>query len=138
MDTPHGEISVGIALVQDLSLVAMMVLLPAWATAEEDVGWTLLLALGKTIGLFLGAYFVAGLLLPALFAAVARLRSRELFLLAVVLAVIGTTVALSALGLSTALGAYLAGVVVSRSHYSRQVLAELLPSRDLFASPPAS
>ena len=134
MDTPHGEISVGIALVQDLSLVAMMVLLPAWATAEEDVGWTLLLALGKTIGLFLGAYFVAGLLLPALFAAVARLRSRELFLLAVVLAVIGTTVALSALGLSTALGAYLAGVVVSRSHYSRQVLAELLPSRDLFAS----
>src|SRR3990172_3071367 len=70
MDTPHGEISVGIALVQDLSLVAMMVLLPAWATAEEDVGWTLLLALGKTIGLFLGAYFVAGLLLPgrALFA----------------------------------------------------------------------
>ncbi len=134
MDTPHGEITVGVSLVQDLSLVAMMVLLPAWATAGEDVGWTLLLALGKTIGLFLGAYFVAGLLLPALFAAVARLRSRELFLLAVVLSVIGTTVALAALGLSTALGAYLAGVVVSRSHYSRQVLAELLPSRDLFAS----
>src|SRR3989304_4719749 len=83
MDTPHGEISVGIALVQDLSLVAMMVLLPAWATAEEDVGGTLLLAPGQTIGVFLGAYFVAGLLLPALFAAVARLRSRGLFLLAV-------------------------------------------------------
>ncbi len=134
MDTPHGEISVGICLVQDLSLIAMMVLLPAWATADEDVGRTLLLALGKTIGLFLGAYFVAGLLLPALFAAVARLRSRELFLLMVVLVVIGTTVALAALGLSTALGAYVAGVVVSRSHYSRQVLAELVPSRDLFAS----
>src|SRR3970040_1867174 len=106
----------------------------AVGAAEEVVGWPLLLALGKTIGLFLGAYFVAGLLLPALFAAVARLRSRELFLLAVVLAVIGTTVALSALGLSTALGAYLAGVVVSRSHYSRQVVAELLPRRHLVRS----
>ncbi|MBI4588246.1 MAG: cation:proton antiporter [Candidatus Rokubacteria bacterium] len=134
MDTPHGEITVGICLVQDLTLIAMMVLLPAWAAAGEEVGRPLLLALGWALVLFIGAYFVAGLVLPALFAAVARLRSRELFLLAVVLAVIGTTVALSALGLSTALGAYLAGVVVSRSHYSRQVLAELVPSRDLFAS----
>ncbi len=134
MDTPHGEIAVGICLVQDLSLVAMMVVLPAWAAAEGTVGPPLLLALGKALVLFISAYFVAGLMLPALFAAVARLRSRELFLLTVVLVVIGTTVALAALGLPTALGAYLAGVVVSRSHYSRQALAELVPSRDLFAS----
>lgn len=134
MDTPHGDITVGICLVQDLSLIAMMVLLPAWAAAEGGVGIPLLLALGKTLGLFGGAYFVASLLLPILFAAVARLRSRELFLLMVVLVVLGTTVTLAALGLSPALGAYLAGIVVSRSHYSRQVLAELVPSRDLFAS----
>lgn len=134
MDTLHGRIAVGISLIQDLSLVALMVLLPAWAAAGEDFWLPLVLALGKALVLFVGTYFVGGLLLPALFAAVARLRSRELFLLTVVLVVIGTTVGLAALGLSLALGAYLAGVVVSRSHYSRQVLAELVPSRDLFAS----
>ncbi|HLC41073.1 MAG TPA: cation:proton antiporter [Methylomirabilota bacterium] len=133
MDTPHGEIAVGMSLVQDWCLVTMMVLLPAWAIAEEAVAQSLLIALGKALALFIGAYFVARLFFPALFAAVARLRSRELFLLTVVLVVVGTTVGLAALGLSTALGAYLAGVVVSRSHYSRQVLAELVPSRDLFA-----
>ena len=134
MDTPHGEITVGICLVQDLSLIVMMVLLPAWATAGGSVGGPLLLALGKALGLFIGAFLVAALVLPALFSAIAHLRSRELFLLTVVLAVLGTTVVLASLGLSAALGAYLAGVVVSRSHYSRQVLAELVPSRDLFAS----
>jgi len=132
MDTPHGEIAVGIALVQDWCLVAMMVLLPAWATAEQAVAQSLLIGLTKALALLVGAYFVARLIFPALFAAVARLRSRELFLLTVVLVVVGTTVGLAALGLSTALGAYLAGVVVGRSHYSRQVLAELVPSRDLF------
>ncbi|MBI2460600.1 MAG: cation:proton antiporter [Candidatus Rokubacteria bacterium] len=86
------------------------------------------------VALFTATYFAGGRLLPVLFAAIARLRSRELFLLTIVLVVIGTTVGLAALGLSPALGAYLAGVVVSRSHYSRQVLAELVPSRDLFAS----
>jgi CPA2 family monovalent cation:H+ antiporter-2 len=133
MDTPHGEIAVGISLVQDWCLVTMMVLLPAWATAEGAVAQSLLAALGRALALFVGAYFVARLFFPALFAAVARLRSRELFLLTVVLVVVGTTVGLAALGLSTALGAYLAGVVVSRSHYSRQVLVELVPSRDLSA-----
>lgn len=134
MDTPHGEIAVGITLVEDLCLITMLVLLPAWAGAGEDVWHQLLLALGKALALFSGAYFVGRLFLPALFAAVARLRSRELFVLMVILVVIGTTVGLAGLGLSPALGAYLAGAVVSRSHYSRQVLAELVPNRDLFAS----
>jgi len=134
MDTPHGEIAVGITLVEDICLITMLVLLPAWAGAGEDVWHQLLLALGKALALFSGAYFVGRLFLPALFAAVARLRSRELFVLMVILIVIGTTVGLAGLGLSPALGAYLAGAVVSRSHYSRQVLAELVPNRDLFAS----
>lgn len=134
MDTAHGEIAVGITLVEDICLITMLVLLPAWAGAGEDVWHQLLLALGKALALFSGAYFVGRLFLPALFAAVARLRSRELFVLMVILVVIGTTVGLAGLGLSPALGAYLAGAVVSRSHYSRQVLAELVPNRDLFAS----
>ena len=134
MDALHGEIAVGITLVEDLCLITMLVLLPTWAGAEDGAWRALLIALGTTLALFSGAYFVGGLLLPALFAAVARLRSRELFMLTVILVVIGTTVGLAALGLSPALGAYLAGVVVSRSHYSRQVLADLVPNRDLFAS----
>jgi len=134
MDTPHGEIAVGITLVEDLCLITMLVVLPAWAGAGEDVWRPLFLAVGKAAALFSTAYVVGGLVLPALFAAVARLRSHELFVLTVVLVVIGTTVGLAATGLSPALGAYLAGVVVSRSTYSRQVLAELVPNRDLFAS----
>lgn len=134
MDTSHGEITVGICLVQDLTLVAMMVLLPAWAVSGEGAVHPLLLALGKTLALFTCSFLLASLTLPALFTFAVRLRSRELFLLTVVLVVIGTAFGLSALGLSPALGAYLAGVVISRSQYSRQVLAELIPSRDLFAS----
>jgi len=134
MDTPHGEIAVGMTLVEDLCLITMLVLLPAWASAGENAWRPLLVALAKALALFSGAYVAGRLLLPALFAIVARLRSHELFVLTVVLVVIGTTVGLAAIGLSPALGAYLGGVVVSRSHYSRQVLAELVPNRDLFAS----
>jgi CPA2 family monovalent cation:H+ antiporter-2 len=134
MESAHGRVVIGISLVQDLSLVPFLVLLPAWAVSGEGAWVPLVLALAKTLGLFLGVYVAARLVIPFVFRGVARLQSRELFLLTVILFVIGVTVGLSALGLSAALGAYLAGLVVSRSPYSRHMLAELAPSRDLFAS----
>jgi len=134
MDATHGRVVIGLSLVQDLSLVPFLVLLPAWAISGEGAWVPLLLAAGKTLALFLGTYVTARLVVPLVFRRVAQLGSRELFLLTVILFVIGGTVGLSVLGLSPALGAYLAGLVVSRSPYSRQVLAELGPSRDLFTS----
>jgi CPA2 family monovalent cation:H+ antiporter-2 len=134
MDAPHGRVVIGLSLVQDLSLIPFLVLLPAWAISGEGAWVPLLSAAGKTLALFLGTYVTARLVVPVVFRSVARLGSSELFLLTVILFVIGVTVELSVLGLSPALGAYLAGLVVSRSPYSRRMLAELAPSRDLFTS----
>jgi CPA2 family monovalent cation:H+ antiporter-2 len=73
-------------------------------------------------------------LVPRLLFAVARVESRELFLLVIVLIALGTALASQEAGLSFALGAFLAGLVVSESEYDRQVLSEIIPLRDLFAS----
>ena len=134
VDNPHGRVGLGLGIVQDLSLVPMIALLPVLTGEEGDLGLSLLRSLG-TAAVALAAVVVLGTrLVPRVLYAVARTESRELFLLTIVLIALGTALASHEAGLSLALGAFLAGLVVSESEFDSQVLAEIIPLRDLFAT----
>ena len=133
-ESPQGRVALGLGVVQDLSLVPMLALLPLLAGDTADLGVALLRSLG-TAAVALAAVIVLGTrLVPRVLYLVARTGSRELFLLILVLIALGTGLVSHAAGLSFALGAFLAGLVVSESEFDTQVLAEIVPFRDLFSS----
>ncbi|MBW3623445.1 MAG: cation:proton antiporter [Armatimonadetes bacterium] len=136
LNTGHGTAMLGILVVQDLAVVAMVAILPALAMFTTE-GMNALAPLGMS--LLKGVLFVAALLVvaqrvvPVLLEWIARTGSRELFLLTAVCICMAAGWAAHALGLSLELGAFLAGLVVSEE-YAHEVFAQVRPLRDLFAS----
>ncbi|HZU05435.1 MAG TPA: cation:proton antiporter [Chloroflexota bacterium] len=134
LQTLHGRLALGILIVQDLAVVPMVLVLPALAAGGERLLADLVFTALKAGGVLLGAYLLGDRLVPWLLAHTAGMRSRELFLLGVVGLALGTALVTQLAGLSLAFGAFLAGLVVAESDYRTQVVAEVLPFRDLFAS----
>src|SRR5262249_35951153 len=134
MDTPHGRLSAGILVIQDLSVVPMMLLIPLLAGGAAVSLVQVGTALGKAVLVVAMIVVGARLLLPQLLALIVRLRIRELFTLTVVLFCLGTAWLAAQFGLTIAFGALVAGLVISESEYSHQAIAEILPFRDLFNS----
>ena len=132
MDSAHGRAAVGWSIVQDIATIVFIVALPPLAGGDVIVPFAA--AMVKAVVFLALAYIVGTRLLPWMFATVARLGSSELFLLAVVATALMTAFISSAVfGLSLALGAFVAGVLVSESELSHQAAAEVTPFRDLFA-----
>jgi K+:H+ antiporter len=137
LDTIHGKVAVGWLVFEDLITVAILVLLPALASARAatgSLGFDAILAAGKAVLFVLVMVLVGNRLMPLVLGRVVRTRSRELFVLAALTVAVGTAL-LSAryFGVSLALGAFVAGVVVSESPFSHQIGADLLPFREAFA-----
>ena len=131
-DTEHGRVAIAWSTVQDLSTIVLIVILSALATTGTIDGG-LLVAIGRAV-VFLVVLLPIGLwIVPRLFEALAATRSREVFLLGVVGVALGTALAASQFGISLALGAFLAGLLVGESDLSHRVVGEALPFRDLFA-----
>lgn len=140
LDSPNGRLAVGWLIVEDLAMVLALVLLPGLAgslTGDQsvrDLAVTLGLTLGK-VGVFLAAVLVVGKrAIPWLLGQVARSGSRELFTLAVLATALGVAFGSAHLfGVSFALGAFFAGVVLSESDFSHRAAADSLPLQDAFA-----
>src|SRR5216110_3481624 len=136
IDTPHGRLATGVLIFQDLCVVPMMLVLPFLAGAADGEGGAagLAWALAKAGLVVAGVLVLARTVVPRVLSEIVKTRSRELFLIAVIL--VGTLTALgtAAAGASLALGAFLAGLVISESDYGHQAMAELLPFRDVFIS----
>jgi CPA2 family monovalent cation:H+ antiporter-2 len=130
----HGRIAIGLAVVQDLSIVPMFLLLPVLATEGGFDPIELLRSLGVAVALLIGVVVIGGRLVPVLLYRIAATASRELFVLAVLAIALGTALLTEAAGLSLALGAFLAGIVVSESDFSHQAVAEMIPLREAFAT----
>ena len=133
IDTPHGRLATGVLIFQDLCVVPMMLVLPYLAGGAGEgagVAWALIKA-GLVVA---GVLVLARTVVPRALSEIVKTRSRELFLIAVIL--VGTLTALgtAAAGASLALGAFLAGLVISESDYGHQAMAELVPFRDVFIS----
>jgi CPA2 family monovalent cation:H+ antiporter-2 len=130
-----GRVSLGTSIVQDISTIALIVILPA---LSGEVGLELLGSAAIAVlqgGVFLAvAYLVGTRVLPPLLARLARLGSRELFLLTIVGIAVGMAVLGHVAGISFALGAFIGGLVVSESEFSSEVLDEIIPTRDIFAT----
>ena len=135
LNTVHGQVAVGWLVLEDLATILILVLLPALFAGDEGSSWQNAgFALLKA-AFFVGMMLIAGArLLPWLLTRIAFARSRELFILAVVAVAVGTALGSAELfGVSLALGAFLAGVVLGESPISHQIGAEVVPFRDLFA-----
>jgi CPA2 family monovalent cation:H+ antiporter-2 len=136
-ETHEGHVAIGWLVVEDLLTVLVLVLLPALVSKSSDAGgpWLSLgIALLKIGVLVTLVFVVGGRFAPWLFVHVARLRSRELFTLTVlVFSISVATASYVVFGASMALGAFLAGMVVGQSKVSHQAAVDALPLRDAFA-----
>ena len=133
-DSIHGRTTIGILIFQDLAVVPMMLLTPILASRVEGSAVSVLSTLAKSVlvvGLIIAAAWYA---VPKLLEHIVRSRSRELFLLTIIVLCLGIAWLTSLGGLSLALGAFIAGLVISESEYSHQAMADVLPFRDSFNS----
>jgi monovalent cation:H+ antiporter-2, CPA2 family len=134
LDSIHGQVTLGILIVQDLALGLMLAVLPALNSPAEVLGLAVVKALLVT-ALFAGGAIVAGIwLIPPLLRAVASTESRELFVLSVIVLCLGIALLTEHLGLSIEMGAFVAGLMISEVEYADQTLAYVEPLRDVFAT----
>jgi CPA2 family monovalent cation:H+ antiporter-2 len=131
---PHGRISLAILIFQDIIVVPMMLLTPLLAGESENITQTLLLLVVKVIGVIGLVLLMARYLVPFLLLQVAKTRSNELFILTIIVICFATAWFTSSLGLSLALGAFFAGLIISESEYNHQATANILPFREIFIS----
>ncbi|MFO7967478.1 MAG: cation:proton antiporter [Archaeoglobaceae archaeon] len=134
VETPHGHVSLGILIFQDVAIVLMILFTPMLTGEMNNLGYTMLQLLAKGMAIILLVIIGARWVVPFILYQIAKTRSRELFLLTII--VIGLSIAwiTSSVGLSLALGAFLAGLIISESEYSHQVMDDILPFRDVFLS----
>jgi CPA2 family monovalent cation:H+ antiporter-2 len=135
LESPHGKVAIGWLIVEDLLVVAVLVLLPVLAGPTTSGPWaTGALAIAKAV-LFVALMMFAGTrVVPFVLGRVVNTRSRELFVLVALTMAVGTALGSAALfGVSLALGAFVAGIVVGESPFSHQIGADLLPFREAFA-----
>jgi CPA2 family monovalent cation:H+ antiporter-2 len=133
MESPHARVALGLGIVQDFSLAPMLALVPVLA-GERGGGFGIVQSLLISAAVLIAAFLLGTRFVPPLLRLVARTGSRELFMLAIVAIALGVALATHAAGLSLGLGAFLAGIVVSESDFEEQVLADIIPIRDIFAT----
>jgi len=135
LNTLPGQAAIGWVIVEDLATVLILVLLPSLVNTSNGFDWGQLgITLLKAAGFVILALFAGTRFIPWLLMRIAHTRSRELFILAILAITLGIALGAAELfGVSLALGAFVAGVVVSESPLSHQVAADVLPFRDAFA-----
>ena len=134
INSRHGNFSVAILLFQDLAVVFMVIVVQSFGARGVIEPMAVAKGLGIAVGAVVVIVLLANYLIPRLFYQVVKLRNREVFILTIVLVCLGTALVSSMFGLSLALGAFIAGLVISESEYSHQIVADVIPFRDTFSS----
>ena len=135
LNTAHGQAAVGWLVMEDILSVLILVLMPVLAPQSGAFDWkSLAFTLLKAVA-FVAIMFFGGVrLIPWLLERIAHTRSRELFILAILAITLGTAMGASELfGVSLALGAFVAGAIISQSHLSHQVGADVFAFREVFS-----
>ncbi|MFN3479693.1 MAG: cation:proton antiporter [Thermodesulfovibrionales bacterium] len=131
INSPQGRTSVGILLFQDLCVVPFMLLIPILAGNGGSFK-VVAFAMFKSFGLLAVVLIAARWAVPFILHEIVKTRSRELFIITIILLCTGTAFFTSKLGLSLALGAFLAGIVISESEYASQAIADIMPFKESF------
>ncbi len=135
IDAPHGKFTVGALIFQDILVVPLTMIVPALSpSSDANPAVQAALAVGKAAVAVVATLLLARIVIPRLFREVDRTRSRELFLLAVLGVGLGSAYVMSEFGLSLALGAFLAGVVLADTDYRERAVTDVIPIRDALTS----
>ncbi|MCC7530819.1 MAG: cation:proton antiporter [Candidatus Melainabacteria bacterium] len=131
LDSAHGRSAMSILIFQDLCIVPLVLLTP-YLSGKGGSLWDAGMVAGKALLFVALAGTVVRYIVPMLLNQVAKTKKREAFVLSIILLCLGTATATSHFGLSMALGAFIAGLILSDSKYSHQALSEILPFREVF------
>ena len=134
LHSEHGRVMIGITLVDDLAFVIMIVLVPVLTTASGSEFLSIGAGFGEALLILVPVIFIAAKLVPPLMARIPDTTNQELRILIALALGFATAAVTQALGLSLALGAFLAGMIVSESEVGHEILAELLPLRNAFVA----
>jgi monovalent cation:H+ antiporter-2, CPA2 family len=133
-DSPHGKIALAILIFQDFVIVPMFILLPLLASAGQISAGAIVFQLGKAALALLLIIVVSRFLMPKIIYLIAGLKVREAFTIGIILLLLGTAYLTHLAGLSFALGAFIAGLILSESDFSHQIVSDILPIKDAFNS----
>ena len=133
-NSPQGRISLGVLIFQDVAIVPMIALVPVLANAGGVSVGAIIFRFGLSAAIIGAVFLLARRLMPPILHLVVKTRIREVFLIATLFLCLGMALLTSSLGLSLALGAFLAGVLLAESEYSHQVVSDVLPFKDVFNS----
>jgi CPA2 family monovalent cation:H+ antiporter-2 len=134
MASPQGRIALALLIFQDIIVIPMILITPLLAGNGGNIWITMLLLLGKFALVVSLLILLARYIVPGLLNRVVKAKSRELFILTLVVICFATAWLTSSIGLSLALGAFFAGLIISESEYSHQATANILPFREIFIS----
>jgi CPA2 family monovalent cation:H+ antiporter-2 len=134
LNSRHGRVMIGITLVEDLAVVVLIVLIPRLGALEPGRLMDIGRGFGLAAAILIPFFYLASRVMPAVLGRVSRMRSPELFMLIALAIVLGTAALTQTVGLSLALGAFLAGLLISQSDYAHEALVRLLPLRDAFVA----
>jgi CPA2 family monovalent cation:H+ antiporter-2 len=134
LQSPHGRVMIGLTLVEDLAVVVLTILIPVLGELDRGRLVALAVALGKAALILVPLALLAAKVVPRIMALVARMGNDEMLLLVALAIGLGTAALTQAVGLSLALGAFLAGLLVSSSEHAHAAMPRLLPLRDAFVA----
>lgn len=130
-DSPHGRMMMGILIFQDLCVVPLMLLIPALSGNGISIT-TIFIKMIKAAAIIAAVLLSARWMVPGILRQVVGTRSRELFITTIIFLCLGIALLTSKFGLSLALGAFLAGLIISESEYAHQAISDILPFKDSF------
>jgi len=131
LHSEYGRASLSVLLLQDLAVVPLLALVPLLAMAELTIGTDIAVALAETLGILVAVIVGGRYLLQPVMHRIARTRSRETFTAFTVLLVLGSALLTEHLGMSMAMGAFIAGLLIADSPFRHEVIAEIEPFRGL-------
>ena len=132
IESPYGRITTSVLIFQDIAVIPMMLIARMLAPGNDSSAWDIVLTLGNAIIVVVLLFAAARFIVPKLLAKVTNTRSREVFLFSIILICVVVAVITNKAGLSLALGAFLAGMVVSETGYGYQALGNVIPFKDVF------
>jgi len=132
--SPHGQVMISVTLVEDLAVIVLTLILPSLGQLGGGRLIGVLFGVGKSLLLLVPVVFLAYKIVPGLMKRVSRIGNQELYLLVAMALGLATAAITEAVGLSLALGAFLAGLIVSESEQAHETLHHLLPIRDVFVA----
>lgn len=131
IDTPYGKTMIGILIFQDLFVVVLMLLIPI-LSGNDVTGFEIFLKIFKAGLIILFVMISSRYIFPYFLHQIVKTKSRELFIITIIVICLGIAILTSYVGLSLALGAFLAGLIISESEYAHQALSDIIPFKESF------